>query len=641
MSDYKVDLKKFTITQIKDFIRQYNLIYAITNFKNLSKEELIKECSKHFDIDKDGFIHVKKPVKYISSNEFDKNAHLVGKTVSKTKKHALIKMRGNLRAKKLLIEDEIKGIKQEMSNYPSQKESLVDGLDKLKGKLQTVKSKLSNLSKVIKTIQDEPERDIVEEVFEFTEKEKTANLKDKEFDKEIEKIMAKAKTKPKAKSQRNIIKDEPERDIVEEVFEFTEKEKTANLKDKEFDKEMEKIMAKAKTKPKAKSQRNIIKEVQEFTEKEKKANLKDKEFDKEIEKIMAKAKTKPKAKSQRNIIKEVQEFTEKEKKANLKDKEFDKEIEKIMAKAKTKPKSKSKSKEITHDESEEDKFYRNTFLLDIQNSIHAFIFGLDNSLGIAESQRISEIIRPKIRAYANSLNIDDLEHLRKKVMKDPSFLSQIIDMSEFKLGQYKGGDLTDYINVRQDFSPTDKKVLNKYGNYSIDKLVVVRTPINKAIDTAINVLSLGKFKKNVKGDEIYHLYLLIYLKGINTPLLFEKNDTPRLTTTVPSETEKTQKMEVNNVSNLTLNQFINNAIRLQGAKFWKYSFNTLNCQQQINASLKASNLLTPELTSFIMQDVTQATKTLNPLIQKGFQAVTDISAIGRRILGLGIYEDIN
>jgi len=588
MSDFKVDLKKFTITQIKDFIRQYNLIYAITNFKNLSKEELIKECSKHFDIDKDGFIHVKKPVKYISSNEFDKNAHLVGKTVSKTKKHALIKMRGNLRAKKLLIEDEIKGIKQEMSNYPSQKESLVDGLDKLKGKLQTVKSKLSNLSKVIKTIQDEPERD-----------------------------------------------------IVEEVFEFTEKEKTANLKDKEFDKEMEKIMAKAKTKPKAKSQRNIIKEVQEFTEKEKKANLKDKEFDKEIEKIMAKAKTKPKAKSQRNIIKEVQEFTKKEKKANLKDKEFDKEIEKIMAKAKTKPKSKSKSKEITHDESEEDKFYRNTFLLDIQNSIHAFIFGLDNSLGIAESQRISEIIRPKIRAYANSLNIDDLEHLRKKVMKDPSFLSQIIDMSEFKLGQYKGGDLTDYINVRQDFSPTDKKVLNKYGNYSIDKLVVVRTPINKAIDTAINVLSLGKFKKNVKGDEIYHLYLLIYLKGINTPLLFEKNDTPRLTTTVPSETEKTQKMEVNNVSNLTLNQFINNAIRLQGAKFWKYSFNTLNCQQQINASLKASNLLTPELTSFIMQDVTQATKTLNPLIQKGFQAVTDISAIGRRILGLGIYEDIN
>ena len=544
MSDFKVDLKKFTITQIKDFIRQYNLIYAITNFKNLSKEELIKECSKHFDIDKDGFIHVKKPVKYISSNEFDKNAHLVGKTVSKTKKHALIKMRGNLRAKKLLIEDEIKGIKQEMSNYPSQKESLVDGLDKLKGKLQTVKSKLSNLSKVIKTIQDEPERDIVEEVFEFTEKEKTANLKDKEFDKEMEKIMAKAKTKPKAKSQRN-------------------------------------------------------------------------------------------------IIKEVQEFTKKEKKANLKDKEFDKEIEKIMAKAKTKPKSKSKSKEITHDESEEDKFYRNTFLLDIQNSIHAFIFGLDNSLGIAESQRISEIIRPKIRAYANSLNIDDLEHLRKKVMKDPSFLSQIIDMSEFKLGQYKGGDLTDYINVRQDFSPTDKKVLNKYGNYSIDKLVVVRTPINKAIDTAINVLSLGKFKKNVKGDEIYHLYLLIYLKGINTPLLFEKNDTPRLTTTVPSETEKTQKMEVNNVSNLTLNQFINNAIRLQGAKFWKYSFNTLNCQQQINASLKASNLLTPELTSFIMQDVTQATKTLNPLIQKGFQAVTDISAIGRRILGLGIYEDIN
>jgi len=597
MSDFKVDLKKFTITQIKDFIRQYNLIYAITNFKNLSKEELIKECSKHFDIDKDGFIHVKKPVKYISSNEFDKNAHLVGKTVSKTKKHALIKMRGNLRAKKLLIEDEIKGIKQEMSNYPSQKESLVDGLDKLKGKLQTVKSKLSNLSKVIKTIQDEPERDIVEEVFEFTEKEKTANLKDKEFDKEMEKIMAKAKTKPKAKSQRNIIKDEPERDIVEEVFEFTEKEKTANLKDKEFDKEMEKIMAKAKTKPKAKSQRNIIKEVQEFTKKEKKANLKDKEFDKEIEKI--------------------------------------------MAKAKTKPKSKSKSKEITHDESEEDKFYRNTFLLDIQNSIHAFIFGLDNSLGIAESQRISEIIRPKIRAYAYSLNIDDLEHLRKKVMKDPSFLSQIIDMSEFKLGQYKGGDLTDYINVRQDFSPTDKKVLNKYGNYSIDKLVVVRTPINKAIDTAINVLSLGKFKKNVKGDEIYHLYLLIYLKGINTPLLFEKNDTPRLTTTVPSETEKTQKMEVNNVSNLTLNQFINNAIRLQGAKFWKYSFNTLNCQQQINASLKASNLLTPELTSFIMQDVTQATKTLNPLIQKGFQAVTDISAIGRRILGLGIYEDIN
>lgn len=206
----------------------------------------------------------------------------------------------------------------------------------------------------------------------------------------------------------------------------------------------------------------------------------------------------------------------------------------------------------------------------------------------------------------------------------------------------KGGALVDY--VRKDFSPDDKKVLEQYGSKEITRLVVCRTPISKYINFIVKALSLGKFhdesKKANGSDTIYHLYMLIYTAGSAQPLLFEKNETVRLTTKIPELTDKSQTMDVPNVESKheTLKQFIDNGIKLMGDDFWKYKWDSLNCQYQINKCLEASGLLTPELKKFILQDIGEAKKTLPSFFKRGFQAITDVAGIGRRLFGKGLQE---
>ena len=211
-----------------------------------------------------------------------------------------------------------------------------------------------------------------------------------------------------------------------------------------------------------------------------------------------------------------------------------------------------------------------------------------------------------------------------------------------------GGGIKDIFSfkTRQSFSSADQKVLNMYGDKKIIEIKVVRTPIQKWIDTIIKIASFGRFQKEAqkKGyDELMHLYMLIFVEGLeDQPILFEKNSTPRLTLDIPKDkyiNDQTQSINIPipTGKDITLKELISNAQTNMGETFWKYSWNQLNCQDAIARTLKASGLLTPESEKFIIQDVLNIGRTLHPVVQKGFQLITDTDAYIRKILGKGLY----
>ena len=72
-------------------------------------------------------------------------------------------------------------------------------------------------------------------------------------------------------------------------------------------------------------------------------------------------------------------------------------------------------------------------------------------------------------------------------------------------------------------------MLKKYWDYNIIGIIIEKSPIISAIDTALNLISFGKWaeaKKKYNYDDLYHLYLIITLdlrNGKTKRLLLEKN----------------------------------------------------------------------------------------------------------------------
>jgi hypothetical protein len=76
-------------------------------------------------------------------------------------------------------------------------------------------------------------------------------------------------------------------------------------------------------------------------------------------------------------------------------------------------------------------------------------------------------------------------------------------------------------------------------------------------------------------------------------------------------------------SNLTFNDLLNNARKVQGSKFFKYQSDTNNCQDFLIAVLKGSSMLNDSLSKFIKQDVKSIFKKL-PITQKIINTLTNL-----------------
>jgi hypothetical protein len=164
--------------------------------------------------------------------------------------------------------------------------------------------------------------------------------------------------------------------------------------------------------------------------------------------------------------------------------------------------------------------------------------------------------------------------------------------------------------------PRLKLLLEKIGNYEIEKIWVCRNPLPKAIRYLSNVVSRGEFIQRYETlgyDDIYHLYMVLQVKKPNGGTFFyklEKNVQVSLTKIQPTQDlqiiSKCRQVTLNKSRILTILEFLNEGkkfVKLYRPEeyFWTYDPELNNCQHFLVNLLDSQGLLTDDLEYFIDQ----------------------------------------
>ena len=152
-----------------------------------------------------------------------------------------------------------------------------------------------------------------------------------------------------------------------------------------------------------------------------------------------------------------------------------------------------------------------------------------------------------------------------------------------------------------DYNAQFRKVLEQYGEQPIKSIMVCRSPVQRAVQEAMNVVSLGAFKKRLGRapyDEIYHLFCLITLED-GTVLTLDKQS--QITLKVGNKSYKDSISVAPPFTNL--NEMLEKTKESMGNNFFTYNAKSNNCQVFLFQFLQANGKATPQLRNFIMQDI--------------------------------------
>jgi hypothetical protein len=186
---------------------------------------------------------------------------------------------------------------------------------------------------------------------------------------------------------------------------------------------------------------------------------------------------------------------------------------------------------------------------------------------------------------------------------------------------------------RLDFAPKIRKLLRDYGDFPIVRMFVRRDPIQSALDTALNFISIGSWtslKQKYGYDTFYHLQLEVIVRvsdseDINIPFILQKNEVIEISPATPP-TDKTQMVPVRMSEGHTINSILNNAKQIMGDRFYYYSAFHNNCQDFVSALLNGSGLLSPEIEAFVKQPVEELVKSI-PITDRIARGITDLGGI--------------
>ena len=179
-------------------------------------------------------------------------------------------------------------------------------------------------------------------------------------------------------------------------------------------------------------------------------------------------------------------------------------------------------------------------------------------------------------------------------------------------------------NHDTSYPPNLTALKNEVGEELITSLQIGRTPVPSAITSAMNAVSLGGFNKVFKSlpfDTLFHLFLIITTnKG---KFLLEKNERINVSKNIPSKDLEVKDVVIPN--NLSVNELIDTTQKYMGVNFLPYDPANQNCQDFISSLLRANNIATSELLSFVKQDTSEIFKQ-NPNLAKISRKLTDIGA---------------
>jgi hypothetical protein len=204
---------------------------------------------------------------------------------------------------------------------------------------------------------------------------------------------------------------------------------------------------------------------------------------------------------------------------------------------------------------------------------------------------------------------------------------------QFKQQYHMRGDgLLSYIfngHWISDYSSKAKKVLQEYGNKTIESLTINRKPIREMIDQGLNVFSLGKWKKlkaKYGYDKFFHLSLVADVGNEN--IIVEKNEIINIAlqqNNTKAPEGETIKVDMKN-KKLTLNEMMENTRQvLKNRRYFSYDAFDNNCQMFIRSILQENGLYTQSIDKFLFQDVTAIKQELG-ILPKIAKTITDVAA---------------
>jgi hypothetical protein len=227
-----------------------------------------------------------------------------------------------------------------------------------------------------------------------------------------------------------------------------------------------------------------------------------------------------------------------------------------------------------------------------------------------------------------------LKPLRKKKLKGEGFFGDIWEGAKNVVNRVVKGVKDVSMGFRTDYPPSVRGLLGHIGDKPIVQMFVRRDPIQSALNTALNFISIGKWNQvrdKYGFDKFFHLRLEVIVRvaeadNILGRYTIEKNEVINIVRAIPIEAD-TEIMPIRMNEGLTVNDLLNGAKQIQGENFFRYDAFHNNCQDFVRAMLLSTGFLTPEIQEFIKQDITQAISELPSWTGKIARGITDLGAI--------------
>ena len=184
-------------------------------------------------------------------------------------------------------------------------------------------------------------------------------------------------------------------------------------------------------------------------------------------------------------------------------------------------------------------------------------------------------------------------------------------------------------------SGTSQKVFNKVKDYTVERLMVNRIPINSVVDKAINALSLGTYNKKkaeLGYDKMFHLSLVLYTNRGRVSI--QKNERIDVS---EGGSGTGESIDVAYDRADTVGSFFGKALHKMGQhRFFQYNAFENNCQDFVAGLLQANNVLSPEAKRFVKQDAETILKAMPSYMSRIAQGATDLAGkISQLVSGQG------
>ncbi len=190
--------------------------------------------------------------------------------------------------------------------------------------------------------------------------------------------------------------------------------------------------------------------------------------------------------------------------------------------------------------------------------------------------------------------------------------------------------------VQNDYSPPVYEFIKRNYEEEIISLKLCRQPIRKAIDAALNLMTIGKWnqeKQNFGYDDFYHLFLvgetssgkqvkiekneIIVVKAYHGGSLDERDCVPVDMPDGPIKLGTMLKITEDD---------------MKDKDYFLYDAFTNNCQVFAMGVLSANGLMNEELRGFIYQDMPEILKTQPSYMKKLTRGITDTGGRIKRFL---------